>query len=55
MLFDTVADPGETRDLSREHGPEVERLKAPLWKWMLEDRNMVQKDGLLVPREQEGP
>lgn len=55
MLFDTVADPGETRDVSREHGPEVERLKAPLWKWMLEDRNMVQKDGLLVPRDQEGP
>lgn len=54
MLFDTVADPGETRDVSREQGAEVERLKAPLWKWMLEDRNMVQKDGLLVPRDQEG-
>lgn len=56
MLFDTVADPGETRDVAAEDAREVERLKVPLWKWMLEDRNMVQKDGLLVPRDrEEGP
>lgn len=53
-LFDTLGDPSEVRDVAPSMGSEVERLKVPLWKWMLEDRAMVRKDGLLVPRE-EGP
>ncbi len=53
-LFDTHADPSEVRDIAGTSPTEVERLKAPLWKWMLEDHGMVQKEGLLVPRE-EGP
>ena len=53
-LFDTRADPSEVRDVAATSPAEVERLKVPLWKWMLEDHGMVQKDGLLVPRG-EGP
>lgn len=50
-LFDTSTDPSEVRDVAREKPAEVERLRGVLWKWMLEDRGMTQKDGLLVPRE----
>ena len=53
-LFDTHDDPSEVRDIAGTSPAEVERLKVPLWKWMLEDHSMVQKEGLLVPRE-EGP
>ncbi len=52
MLFDTLTDPGERQDLARAHPAEVERLRAPLWRWMLEDRGMMEQDGLLVPREE---
>jgi arylsulfatase A-like enzyme len=50
-LFDTATDPSEVHDVARERPAEVERLRGVLWKWMLEDRGMTQKDGLLVPRE----
>lgn len=50
-LFDTAADPNEVHDVARDTPAEVERLRGILWKWMLEDRGMTQRDGLLVPRE----
>jgi arylsulfatase A-like enzyme len=50
MLFDTVVDPGETRDVAALKPDEVARLKTELWAWMLADPRMEQKDGFLVPR-----
>jgi hypothetical protein len=50
MLFDTVADPGETQDLAASKPEEVTRLRTELWAWMLRDSQMEQKDGFLVPR-----
>ena len=51
MLFDTVSDPGETNDLAAARPAEVKRLSAELWRWMLEDAAMEQREGFLVPRE----
>ena len=51
MLFDTVADPGETHDVAATKPEEVTRLKIELWTWMLRDAQMEQKDGFLVPRD----
>ncbi len=51
MLFDTVADPGETKDIAAERPADVERLSAELWRWMLEDVAMEKRDGFLVPRD----
>lgn len=53
-LYDTERDPREVHDVAGALPGEVERLRGPLWKWMLEDRGMTARDGLLVPRE-EGP
>ena len=50
ILFDTVADPGETRDVAAVHPEEITRLASELWAWMLRDPRMEQKDGFLVPR-----
>ncbi len=55
MLFDTVADPGETSDLAGAQPADVERMKAELWRWMLEDPLMEQRGGFLVPREANAP
>ena len=54
MLFDTVADPGETKDVAAAHPEEITRLRAALWAWMLSDPRMEQKDGFLVPRPSAG-
>ena len=51
FLYDTVADPGETHDASREQPSEVSRLKGELWRWMLSDPEMVERGGFLVPRD----
>jgi arylsulfatase A-like enzyme len=51
MLFDTVEDPGETRDVAQARPAEVQRLRAELWSWMLKDSAMEQREGYLVPRE----
>jgi arylsulfatase A-like enzyme len=50
ILFDTVSDPGETRDVAVEHLDAVVRLKARLWSWMLEDPEMAERGGMLVPK-----
>jgi hypothetical protein len=50
VLFDLESDPHETTDVSAEHADTVTKMKAELWKWMLEDPLMEQKDGWLVPR-----
>jgi arylsulfatase A-like enzyme len=51
MLFDTVADPAEVKDVAAAHPDEVARLRAELWAWMLRDPAMEQRDGYLVPRQ----
>jgi arylsulfatase A-like enzyme len=50
MLFDRAADPGETTDVSAKRPGDVARLKSTLWRWMLADPKMEERDGLLVPR-----
>lgn len=50
MLFDTESDPAETKDVAASQPEVVARLKGELWKWLLEDPLMEQKDGWLVPR-----
>jgi arylsulfatase A-like enzyme len=50
VLFDTENDPHETKDVSAAQADVVNRMKTELWKWMLEDPLMEQKDGWLVPR-----
>jgi arylsulfatase A-like enzyme len=50
ILFDTVADPGETHDVAAANPGEITRLRTELWAWMLKDPLMEQKDGFLVPR-----
>jgi arylsulfatase A-like enzyme len=54
LLFDTQEDPNETRDVSAERPAEVERLKGELWSWMLQDKNMTERGGFLVPRVASG-
>ncbi|MEO8876819.1 MAG: sulfatase-like hydrolase/transferase [Polyangiaceae bacterium] len=51
MLFDTQNDPLEVHDIAATNPAEVTRLKNELWRWMLQDRDMVERDGFLVPRE----
>lgn len=50
VLFDLESDPHETRDASAAHADVVTKMRTELWKWMLEDPLMEQKDGWLVPR-----
>ena len=51
LLFDTQEDPGETHDVSKDLPAEVSRLKGALWRWMLSDPQMMEKGGILVPRD----
>lgn len=51
LLFDTVADPAETIDVAAARPAIVERLRRALFDWMLEDHEMVERGGLVVPRE----
>jgi hypothetical protein len=51
LLFDTEKDPGETHDIAKELPGELSRLQAALWRWMLSDPQMVEKGGVLVPRD----
>jgi arylsulfatase A-like enzyme len=50
VLFDTETDPHETKDVAATNAEVVSKMKGELWKWMLEDPLMEQKDGWLVPR-----
>ena len=50
MLFDTVADPGEVHDVAAQNPGDLTRLQTALWGWMLQDTQMEQRDGYLVPR-----
>ncbi len=51
MLFDTVADPGEVHDIAAQHPDVVARLRGELWRWMLQDPKMAERDGYLLPRD----
>jgi hypothetical protein len=51
MLFDTIADPLETHDVLALHPTDAARLKSELWRWMLQDKSMVERNGFLVPRD----
>jgi len=50
LLYDTVDDPAESRDVAAAHPDVVARLKSDLWRWMLEDGAMRELHGYLVPR-----
>jgi arylsulfatase A-like enzyme len=54
MLFDTLTDPGETRDVVAAHADVVERLRGDLWSWMRQDTEMTEHGGYLVPRDARG-
>lgn len=49
-LYDLEKDPNETHDISAAEPAVLAQLQADLWHWMLEDRNMEQRDGFLLPR-----
>jgi arylsulfatase A-like enzyme len=49
-LFDTLADPGETRDVTVDHPAEKARLEAALRAWTLADPSMTIRGDLFVPR-----
>ncbi len=51
FLYDTVADPGETLDVAKQHPADTARLTGELWRWMLADPEMVERGGFLVPRD----
>jgi arylsulfatase A-like enzyme len=51
MLFDTRDDPGEEHDVAAAHPDVTARLQGELWSWMLRDRDMIERDGYLVPRD----
>jgi arylsulfatase A-like enzyme len=51
MLFDTVADPAETRDVSAVRLADFARLKSELVAWMARDPEMRMSGDLLVPRD----
>jgi arylsulfatase A-like enzyme len=49
-LYDVERDPHETHDVSAEQPALLGELQAQLWRLMLEDRNMEQRNGFLLPR-----
>jgi arylsulfatase A-like enzyme len=51
MLFDTQADPLETRDVAADRPAELARLKSELIGWMSRDADMRVQGDLLVPRD----
>ncbi len=54
MLFDTQADPDETRDVADAHPADVARLKSELHAWMARDPEMRLSGDVLVPRDLSG-
>jgi arylsulfatase A-like enzyme len=50
LLFDTLEDPGEERDVAAAHPDVVARLERELWAWMHLDTGMTERGGYLVPR-----
>ena len=54
MLFDTLADPQETRDVAATHLAELARLKSELVAWMAKDPEMRMSGEVLVPRDLSG-
>jgi arylsulfatase A-like enzyme len=50
LLFDRASDPAETVDLSAVRKDDVTRLRGELWKWILGDKRVEERDGLIVPR-----
>ncbi|MGH7297036.1 MAG: sulfatase family protein, partial [Polyangiaceae bacterium] len=51
LLYDTEADPGETRDVAAAHPDVLARLQGDLWSWMRLDTSMTERGGYLVPRD----
>jgi arylsulfatase A-like enzyme len=51
MLFDVLKDPGEKTDVAAVHPDVVGAMRGALWQWMLEDPNMVERGGYLLPRD----
>ncbi len=50
LLYDAQNDPEDRHDVAAELPAVVDRLRAALWKWMLEDPGMEERHGFLAPR-----
>jgi len=50
FLYDRQSDPAESLDLSAKRPDDFGRLRGLLWRWMLGDPRMEERDGMLVPR-----
>lgn len=50
FLFDRATDPAELLDVSGQRPAELERLRGQLWRFILGDKKMEERDGLVVPR-----
>ncbi len=50
FLFDRSTDPAETLDLSSKRPADLERLRSELWRWILSDKRVEERDGIVVPR-----
>lgn len=50
FLFDRAIDPGEVHDLAASRPADVERLRGQLWRYILADKRLEERDGILVPR-----
>jgi hypothetical protein len=50
LLYDTLADPEETQDVTSICPDVAEQLKVRLWDWMLSDPAVVRVGDRLIPR-----
>ncbi len=50
FLFDRATDPGELLDVSGKRPADLERLRSELWRFILGDKKMEERDGIVVPR-----
>lgn len=55
FLYDRASDPEERVDLAASRPGDVARLRSELFRWMLEDRAMEERAGMLVPRTTPAP
>jgi arylsulfatase A-like enzyme len=50
FLFDRTNDPGEVHDLASVRTADLERLRGQLWRFILADKKLEERDGIVVPR-----
>lgn len=50
FLFDRGSDPAEVNDLASVRPADLERLRGQLWRFILGDKRMEERDGVVIPR-----